>query len=64
MARRDRLMSPAEANKNAHRETFCHKRLIEDNESTKCGEREGSASLKDEEVTCPRCNPSLLFKRA
>lgn len=64
MRRDSRGMTTGEANRNAHKHALCHKRLIEDNESTKCGERDGMASLDDADVTCPACNPELLpFKR-
>lgn len=54
-------MSPKEANKNHHRHSYVHERLPEDNESTKCGSREGAASLNKDEVNCPACRPELLF---
>jgi hypothetical protein len=44
-----------EATATKRRHLYTHKRNLEDNESTRCGSREGAASLIDNDVTCPRC---------
>lgn len=48
-------MSTGWANRNKGRDAFTHERLADDNESTRCGSREGAASLDLNEVNCPRC---------